>query len=82
MGLLRRIAKKYFSKKIINLFRNNINIFKVNSTRKFFKNAQSFPNFLEKSDLEELQKKYPFPPEYGYDEKSLETRGIKRLLKS
>jgi ubiquinone/menaquinone biosynthesis C-methylase UbiE len=78
MGLLRRIAKQYFSKKIINLFRNNINIFKVNSTRKFFKNAQSFPNFLKKSDLEELQKKYPFPPDYGYDEKSLETRGIKR----
>jgi hypothetical protein len=78
MDLIRRIVKKYFSKKIINVFRNNINLFKVKHTRKIFNNSDTVPNFLEKSDLEVLQKKYPFPPEYGYDKNSLEERGIKR----
>lgn len=78
MGLIRRIVNECFSKKTINFLRNNINIFKVNGTRKLLENAQIFPNFLDKSDLEELQRRYPFPPEYGYDEKSLESRGIKR----
>lgn len=78
MRYIRTIAKEYFSKKTINFLRNNLNIFKVNGTRKLLEKAQIFPDFLEKSDLEELQKKYPFPPEYGYDEKSLESRGKKR----
>jgi ubiquinone/menaquinone biosynthesis C-methylase UbiE len=78
MDLIRRIVKKYFSKKLINIFRNNLNIFKVKNTRKFFNNSDAIPGFLEKSDLERLQKKYPFPPEYGYDKNSLEARGIKR----
>lgn len=78
MDLIRRIVKKYFSKKIINIFRNNLNIFKIKSTRKLFNNSNALPSFLEKSDLEVLQKKYPFPPEYGYDKNSLEVRGIKR----
>ena len=78
MDLIRRIVKKYFSKKLINIFRNNINLFKVKNTRKLFNNSDAIPSFLEKSDLEELQKKYSFPPEYGYDKNSLEARGIKR----
>jgi ubiquinone/menaquinone biosynthesis C-methylase UbiE len=78
MDLIRSVVKKYFSKKLINILRNNLNIFKVKNTRKLFNNSNDIPGFLEKSDLEVLQKKYPFPPEYGYDKNSLEERGIKR----
>lgn len=78
MDIIKRIVKKYFSKKLINIFRNNLNIFKVMSTRNLFNNSQATYKFLDKSDLEALQKKYPFPPEYGYDKNSLEDRGIKR----
>ena len=78
MDLIRRIVKKYFSKRIINIFRNNLNILKLKNTRKLFNNSDTVPGFLEKTDLEVLQKKYPFPPEYGYDKNSLEVRGIKR----
>jgi ubiquinone/menaquinone biosynthesis C-methylase UbiE len=78
MDLIRRIGKKFFSKRIINIFRNNLNILKLKNTRKLFNNSDYVPGFLEKNDLEVLQKKYPLPPEYGYDKNSLEVRGIKR----
>jgi ubiquinone/menaquinone biosynthesis C-methylase UbiE len=78
MDFIKRIVKKYFSKKSINILRNNLNIFKVKNTRKIIHNSDTIPGFLEKDDLEVLQKKYPFPPEYGYDKNSLEIRGIKR----
>jgi ubiquinone/menaquinone biosynthesis C-methylase UbiE len=78
MDLIKRIVKKYFSKKIINILRNNLNILKLKNTRKLFNNSNTIPGFLEKGDLEVLQNKYPFPPEYGYDKNSLEVRGIKR----
>jgi len=78
MDLIKRVFKKLFSKKIINIIRNNFHIFKVKSTREIFNNAQYSPLFLEKNALEQLQEKYSFPPEYGYDKKSIETRGIIR----
>lgn len=78
MDLIRKLVKKHFSKKIINIVRNNLNILKVKSTKTIFNNSDTVPGFLGKTHLEELQKKYPFPPEYGYDKNSLEDRGIKR----
>ena len=78
INLIKRVFKKLFSKKIINIIRNNFQIFKVKKTREIFNQAQPFPLILEKNVLEQLQKKYSFPPNYGYDKKSLETRGIIR----
>lgn len=78
MDLIRKLVKKYFSKRIINIFRNNLNIIKLKSTRKLFNNSDTVPGFLEKNDLGVLQKKYSLPPGYGYDKNSLEVRGIKR----
>lgn len=78
MNFLKSIIKNIFSKKIINILANHFHIFKLKSTRKIFHQAQISPPFLEKNDLEQLQKKYSFPPIYGYDKKSLESRGINR----
>ncbi|MCU0343033.1 MAG: class I SAM-dependent methyltransferase [Ignavibacterium sp.] len=78
MNFLKSIIKKIFSKKIINILANHFHIFKLKSTRKIFHQAQISPPFLEKNFLEQLQKKYSFPPIYGYDKKSLESRGMIR----
>lgn len=78
MDLFKGIIKKILSKKNINLLRNNFQILKVKSTKKIFNKAQASPLFLDKNSLEQLQKKYFFPPVYGYDKKSLELRGITR----
>ncbi|HKZ17211.1 MAG TPA: class I SAM-dependent methyltransferase [Geobacteraceae bacterium] len=47
-------------------------------TRSIFERAADAPPFLEADMLETLQQKYPSPPEYGYDGKSLERRGSER----
>jgi len=78
IDLIKSVLKKLFSKKIINIIRNNFHIFEVKRTREIFNKALSFPLFLEKDSLTQLQKKYSFPPNYGYDKKSLKTRGIIR----
>ena len=78
MDLIKQIIKKIFSKKTINNLRNNFHIFKVKSTREIFNKAETSPLFLDKNTLEQLQKKYSFPPVYGYDQKSIESRGIIR----
>ena len=79
MDLIKHVIKKIFSKKTINILRNNFDIFKVKSTREIFNKAGTSPLFLDKNTLEQLQKKYSFPPVfYGYDQKSIESRGIIR----
>jgi len=47
-------------------------------TRTVFSGAGTTPAYLGLSELETLQKKYSFLPEYGYDFRSLETRGMLR----
>ena len=74
MDFIQRIVKKYFSKKFINILRNNLNIVKLKNAENFFNNSNTIPGLLEKGDLEVLQNKYPFPPEYGYDKNSLEVQ--------
>lgn len=78
MNFLKGIIKRIFSKKITNILANNFHIFKLKSTRKIFNQAEIFTPFLEKNALKQLQKKYSFPPIYGYDKKSLELRGMIR----
>jgi len=47
-------------------------------TEQVFAAAPGTPSYLDLGALEALQKKYPFPPEYGWDPESLETRGKAR----
>jgi SAM-dependent methyltransferase len=46
--------------------------------RRVFKNSEKEPCWLESDMLNILQKKYPFPSEYGYDPASCERRGSER----
>jgi SAM-dependent methyltransferase len=63
--------------KILRL-RTAIQKFNLPKTKKIFENTDKTPQYLGIHILEELQKKYPFPPDYGYDEKSLLLRGKSR----
>jgi len=47
-------------------------------TRRIFERAPAAPSCRGIDLLRTLQRKYPFPPEYGYDAKSYEDRGIER----
>ena len=46
--------------------------------KKVFERAEESPVWLGQNELEALQAKYSFPPEYGYDPQSLEQRGKER----
>ena len=54
---------------------------KIIKAKKIFEKAPGEPIWLERDILESLQKKYPFPPEYGYDPQSLSQRGKDRAGK-
>jgi 2-polyprenyl-3-methyl-5-hydroxy-6-metoxy-1,4-benzoquinol methylase len=58
--------------------RNSFRILGKLRTQRSFSQAGDSPAYLDSSALETLQKKYPFPSEYGYDAKSLEDRGLTR----
>ena len=49
-------------------------------TRRLFATAAAAPSYLDIRALETLQLKYPPPPEYGYDARTLEARGSERAL--
>ncbi len=51
---------------------------KLPGTRTVFNQAKISPNYLGKEELELLQNRYPFLPEYGYDSQSTERRGVLR----
>lgn len=78
MNILKTAVKKILSPDAINLFRNSIHIPARRRTRRIFYASDINPDYLPEEHLEELQKKYPKLPEYGYDEKSLERRGFER----
>lgn len=63
--------------KILQL-RTCIQKINIPKTKKIFENAGKSPEYLRMNDLEILQKQYPSPPYYGYDEKSLLLRGKSR----
>jgi len=46
--------------------------------RKILENAPTTPVWLESDKLEHLQKKYPYPSEYGYDPDTVKRRGNER----
>ncbi len=78
MKLIKKIVIKLLSKKTISVIRNSLHLFELKSTREVFNKASAIPVNLGIDILEELQNKYPFPPDYGYDKKSLENRGTVR----
>jgi SAM-dependent methyltransferase len=51
---------------------------KLRDTKAVFNEAPSVPNHLGMNELQHLQTKYPLLPEYGYDPRSIERRGIQR----
>ena len=78
MKLIKKIVIKLLSKKTISVIRNSLHLFELKTTREVFNKASTIPVNLGIDTLEELQNKYPFPPDYGYDKKSLENRGTVR----
>ena len=48
--------------------------------RKILERASTTSSWLEYDELVKLQKRYPFPPEYGYDPKTVEIRGKERAI--
>jgi SAM-dependent methyltransferase len=72
-------ALKYLLPKSIQ---NNIYFLRVKRkyrlTKKLFESSKPDANQLSISDLRQLQKQYPFPPDYGYSSEILDTRGKER----
>ena len=72
--LINKIITKSTFLKLMNTFAK----LKMIKAKKYFNRARKFPVWLSENELEELQKKYRFPPEYNYDPKTLEKRGKER----
>lgn len=75
---IRSIIKQLVPRTIINILIKLRKVFltlQLPETKRIFKNAEGLPSYLDIDLLEILQHKYPFPAEYGYDEKSVLTRG-------
>jgi SAM-dependent methyltransferase len=76
--ILKKLYKYLLPKKIqkkLNLFRVKT---KYNRTKKLFESSLFDSNQLSINELRRLQKKYPFPPEYGYSSEILDMRGRER----
>ena len=76
--ILKKLYKYLLPKKIqkeLNLFRVK---FKYNRAKKLFESTLPIAKQLSISDLRQLQKQYPFPPEYGYSSEILDMRGRER----
>ena len=76
-SIVKRISPQFIIKSFLKL-RTRILKFYIPKTKRIFERADNFPEYLEIEMLEKLQKKYPFPPEYGYDENSLLVSGKER----
>ncbi len=78
MKLIKKIIIKLLSRKTISVIRNSLHLFELKSTREVFNKASEIPVNIGIDILDELQNKYSFPPDYGYDKDSLANRGTLR----
>lgn len=74
-NIIKSIIKRTFPRFVLNKV---LVSFSKLTVQKVFEQSPETPAYLEMDMLESLQKKYPSPPEYGYDPKSLEERGRSR----
>lgn len=80
-SFLRSLAKELTPRVVVQGVQGTLTSFqriKLPSTRTAFDHAGTLPDYLGMSDLELLQKKYPLLPDYGYDLRSLDKRGMSR----
>jgi len=73
-----KLSKYLLPKKIqkkLNFLRVKI---KYKWTKKLFESSQPDTNQLSISELRQLQKQYPYPPDYGYSSEILDIRGRER----
>lgn len=78
---IKPLIKRVLPKSVVTTRRFLLNLprtLEILRTQRIFAAATVTPSYLEISDLETLQMKYPFPPDYGYDAHSLEVRGIEK----
>ena len=69
--IIKKIIPKFVRYKLVTTF----SMLKAKKAKKIFERAPETPVFLGWDILDSLQQKYPFPPEYGYDQQSLEQHG-------
>lgn len=75
---LRSILKTLTARFVVRWFREartSLQKRRLPKTKERFLGATVFPEYLESNVLGTLQRRYPFPSEYGYDSKSIERRG-------
>jgi SAM-dependent methyltransferase len=76
--IVKKLFKYLLPKKIqkkFNFFRVK---FKYNRSKKLFESSEPDYNQLSINELRQLQKQYPFPPEYGYSSEIVDIRGRER----
>ena len=76
--MFKKVLKKIIPPIIIYTIRIVLAKLKSIRARMIFNKAAKNPQWLTVENLETLQTKYPYPPEYGYDADSLKKRGIAR----
>jgi len=85
MSRIKLFLKRVLPQGVINTLRPLSNfalIMEQPRTKRIFNAAMDTPAYLDMSALQTLQMRYPSCPDgYGYDEHSLERRGIKRATK-
>lgn len=78
---IKSLIKRVLPQSIVNtllLLLNLLRMLEKFRTQRIFATASDVPSYLDISALETLQMKYPPSPEYGYDEHTVERRGIER----
>lgn len=66
---------------ISQIFTVNYLKWKIIKAKEIFERAKETPIWLGWTELENLQKKYPFTPRFKYTEKNITQRGISRAIK-
>jgi len=83
--LIKGIIKTVFPRVVIHKLRILLSWLhsrrEILKSQRIFERAPDTPPYLQLEMLEALQQRYPFLLDYGYDQKSLEDRGIERAKK-
>jgi len=78
LNQFRSLVKRFVPKNAVYELQTFFGLHKLLRARKIFDASAKEPAWLGPEMLDSLQQKYPFPPNYGYDQESLGQRGKDR----
>lgn len=77
-SLAKKVLPQSVHHNVRELVKNGPRIREKRETQRIFSAAPDQPSYLDGDALEMLQNRYPFPPKYGWDPKSIDLRGSAR----